>query len=75
MKSGVQEEGQVEFINLEIISGEMIFIAMGLYKITLEESYLQKSFQDRVLDIPAARDQEYEEPYKAKDTDKVHSLK
>lgn len=46
MKSGVQEEGQVGFINLEIIYGEMVFIAIGLYKITLEGSYLQKNSQD-----------------------------
>lgn len=35
MKSGVQVEGQVAFINLEIINGEMVFLAMKLYKITL----------------------------------------
>lgn len=75
MKSGVQEEGQVGFINLEMINGEMVFIAMGLYKIILEGSFLQESSQDWVLGIPAARDQEYEEPYEAKDTEKVHSLR
>lgn len=35
MKSGVQVEGQVGFINLEIVNGEMVFLAMELYKITL----------------------------------------
>lgn len=56
IKSGAQEEGQVGFINLEIINGEIVFIFLGLYKITLEGSFLQKNSQDQILGIPEARD-------------------
>lgn len=42
MQSGVEEKGQAGFMYLEIINGEMAFIAMGLYKITLGRTGLRR---------------------------------
>lgn len=54
---------------------ERAFKVMELYKITLGGVLLQEGFPGLSWGIPVAKDQKYEKgPYKAKDTEKVHSL-
>lgn len=77
MKSGLQEKDQTGFINLEIINRNITFKVMQLCKITLGGIILREEFPGlnpgafqwlKMTNIKKGS-------YKAKDTEKVHSLR